>query len=110
MYSIIVYAILNNVFLKIILLLQQIQAQTIIIIHPGSMYLRIGRASDLNPNTLLNAVARRRLQGGLEYKDSFLPPMVPRVSLHLLKGYCVVSSKAFSIQLGIFLSRYNFVL
>ncbi|XP_015184816.1 PREDICTED: actin-related protein 8 [Polistes dominula] len=57
---------------------EQIQAQTIIIIHPGSMYLRMGRASDLNPCTLLNAVARRRLPGGVEYKDSFLPALVPR--------------------------------
>lgn len=59
---------------------QQIQAQTIIIIHPGSMYLRMGRASDLNPCTMLNAVARKRLAGGLEHKDSLLPPAVPRVS------------------------------
>ncbi|XP_012261111.1 actin-related protein 8 [Athalia rosae] len=57
---------------------EQIQAQTIIIIHPGSMNLRMGRASDLNPNTLLNAVARKRLQGGSEYKDPFLPPLVAR--------------------------------
>ncbi|XP_043505064.1 actin-related protein 8 isoform X1 [Polistes fuscatus] len=57
---------------------EQIQAQTIIIIHPGSMYLRMGRASDLNPCTLLNAVARKRLPGGVEYKDGFLPVLVPR--------------------------------
>lgn len=57
---------------------EQIQAQTIIIIHPGSMYLRMGRASDLNPCTILNAVARKRLPGGLEYKDSLLPSAIPR--------------------------------
>ena len=44
------------------------------------MYLRMGRASDLNPCTMLNAVARKRLPGGLEYKDSLLPQAVPRVS------------------------------
>lgn len=44
------------------------------------MYLRMGRASDLNPCTLLNAIARRRLSGGVEYKDGFLPVVVPRVS------------------------------
>lgn len=44
------------------------------------MYLRMGRASDLNPCTMLNAVARKRLIGGLEYEDSLLPPSVPRVS------------------------------
>ena len=57
--------------------------QTIIIIHPGSMYLRMGRASDLNPCTILNAVARKRLPGGLEYKDSLLPSAIPRVSLFI---------------------------
>lgn len=60
---------------------QQIQAQTVIIIHPGSLYLRIGRASDLNPFTLINAIARRRLSGGLEHKDTFLPSLVPRVRI-----------------------------
>ncbi|XP_050454299.1 actin-related protein 8 isoform X3 [Cataglyphis hispanica] len=55
---------------------EQIQAQTIIVIHPGSMYLRMGRASDLKPVTLLHAVARRRLPNGIKYKDSFLPPAV----------------------------------
>ncbi|KYN00766.1 Actin-related protein 8 [Cyphomyrmex costatus] len=55
---------------------QQIQAQTIIVIHPGSMYLRMGRASDLKPVTLLHAVARRRLPNGTRYKDNLLPPTV----------------------------------
>ncbi|KYN11816.1 Actin-related protein 8 [Trachymyrmex cornetzi] len=55
---------------------QQIQAQTIIVIHPGSMYLRMGRASDLKPITLLHAIARRRLPNGVKYKDSLLPPTV----------------------------------
>lgn len=58
---------------------QQIQAQTIVIIHPGSMNLRMGRASDLNPVTVLNAIARRRRPGGLTHNDPFLPPLVPRV-------------------------------
>lgn len=57
---------------------EQIQAQTIVIIHPGSVYLRMGRASDLNPCTILNAVARRRLPGGFAYKDNLLPLTVPR--------------------------------
>lgn len=59
--------------------LQQIQAQTIIVIHPGSLYLRIGRASDLNPHTLLHVVARRRLPSGAVHHDTFLPQQVPKV-------------------------------
>lgn len=59
--------------------LQQIQAQTIVVIHPGSLYLRIGRASDLNPHTLLHVVARRRLPSGSVHHDTFLPKQVPKV-------------------------------
>lgn len=45
----------------------------IIIIHPGSLYLRIGKASDLNPEMILNCVARRRKNKGAVYHDSILP-------------------------------------
>jgi len=62
---------------------QQIQAQTIIVIHPGSMYLRMGRASDLKPITLLHAVARRRLSNGTKYMDSLLPSTVTLVSIKM---------------------------
>ncbi|XP_063228540.1 actin-related protein 8 isoform X2 [Bacillus rossius redtenbacheri] len=55
-----------------------IQAQMIIVIHPGSLYLRIGRASDLNPHTLLHCVARKRLAGGLVHHDPFLPPQLAK--------------------------------
>ncbi|XP_036345387.1 actin-related protein 8-like [Rhagoletis pomonella] len=51
------------------------QAQRIIIIHPGSLYLRIGRASDLNPITILHAVAhlRRGNKNSQNHKDALLP-------------------------------------
>lgn len=49
-----------------------------IIIHPGSKYLRIGRASDVSPVTVLHAIARKRKPNGLIYKDPFLPPMIQR--------------------------------
>ncbi|XP_063988128.1 actin-related protein 8 [Diachasmimorpha longicaudata] len=57
---------------------EQIQAQTVIIIHPGSQNLKMGRASDLNPVNILNAIARKRLHGGFVYEDSFLPSSVPK--------------------------------
>lgn len=38
--------------------------------------MRIGRASDVNPCTVLHAIARQRLIGGLEHKDPFLPPRI----------------------------------
>lgn len=51
----------------------------IIIIHPGSLNLRIGRASDLNPHRILNAIARRRKPGGVVHRDPFLPLAVQKV-------------------------------
>ncbi|KAJ6636053.1 Actin-related protein 8 [Pseudolycoriella hygida] len=59
---------------------EQVQAQQIIIIHPGSFNLRIGRASDLNPHRILHAVARRRKPGATAYSDPFLPPSVTKVN------------------------------
>lgn len=58
---------------------QQMQSQSIIIIHPGSQNLRIGRASDLSPHLILHAVARRRLWNGKSYEDQLLPPSVQPV-------------------------------
>ncbi|KAK6629099.1 hypothetical protein RUM43_002916 [Polyplax serrata] len=55
---------------------EQMQSQSIIIIHPGSQNLRIGRASDLSPHLILHAVARRRLWNGKSYEDQLLPPSI----------------------------------
>ncbi|GAB0100566.1 Actin-related protein 8 [Sergentomyia squamirostris] len=57
---------------------EQIQAHMIIVIHPGSLNLRIGRASDLNPHRTLHAVARRRKPGGQIYNDHILPELTTR--------------------------------
>ncbi|XP_053687673.1 actin-related protein 8 [Sabethes cyaneus] len=55
---------------------EHLQAQNIIVIHPGSLYLRMGRASDVNPCRIMHAIARRRKPNGRAYKDSLLPPPV----------------------------------
>ncbi|KAJ8926028.1 hypothetical protein NQ315_009883 [Exocentrus adspersus] len=55
---------------------EQVHSKSIIVIHPGSLNLRIGRASDLNPLTVLHAVGRRRKPGGQNYRDAFLPERV----------------------------------
>ncbi|XP_058125454.1 actin-related protein 8 [Anopheles ziemanni] len=52
---------------------EHIQAQNIIVIHPGSHYLRIGRASDVDPVRILHAIARRRKPGGAVHRDCVLP-------------------------------------
>ncbi|KAG5865088.1 hypothetical protein JTB14_028192 [Gonioctena quinquepunctata] len=55
---------------------EQVHSKSIIVIHPGSLNLRIGRASDLNPLTVLHAIARRRLPYGHSYRDTFLPERI----------------------------------
>lgn len=64
---------------------EQVQAKSIIVIHPGSLNLRIGRASDLNPLTTLHAIARKRLPNGFEYTDSFLPERVDSTQIQELE-------------------------
>ncbi|XP_055533303.1 actin-related protein 8 [Wyeomyia smithii] len=55
---------------------EHLQAQNIIVIHPGSLYLRMGRASDVNPCRIIHAIARRRKPNGRVYRDSLLPPPI----------------------------------
>lgn len=57
---------------------QQFPSNRIIIIHPGSLYVRIGKASDLMPVKQLHCIARKRRHGGKIYRDSFVPPSVPK--------------------------------
>lgn len=49
----------------------------VIVIHPGSANLRIGRASDINCITIKNAVAIRGNIKGNVHRDPFLPVCVP---------------------------------
>jgi actin-related protein 8 len=51
-----------------------------IIIHPGSLYLRIGKADMLNPEIILNCVARRRKSNDPKFvhNDTLLPPTQPK--------------------------------
>ena len=45
-----------------------VDSSYIIIIQPGSKYLRIGRASDQYPKTILHAVARKRTKAASKVK------------------------------------------
>ncbi|XP_003217795.1 actin-related protein 8 [Anolis carolinensis] len=52
---------------------EQIQSNFIIVIHPGSTTLRIGRATDTLPISIPHVIARRHKQAGQSiYKDSWL--------------------------------------
>ncbi|XP_054261537.1 actin-related protein 8 isoform X2 [Macrosteles quadrilineatus] len=64
--------------------LEQLQKQTVIIIHPGSLYVRIGRASDSSPHTEVHAIARKRYPEGLRHHDPMLPPLAP-LSMEVLQ-------------------------
>ncbi|KPJ09840.1 Actin-related protein 8 [Papilio machaon] len=57
---------------------QQFPPNRIIVIHPGSLYVRIGRASDLLPVKQLHCIARKRQPGGKIYRDLFVPPSIPK--------------------------------
>ena len=56
--------------------LSEILTANTIIIHPGSLYLRLGRGSDSRPVKVLHAIARRRKEKGKFYRDEFLIPQV----------------------------------
>lgn len=54
-------------------LLQQIQSNFVVVIHPGSRMLRIGRATDTLPVTIPHVIARRHKQSGQpRYEDAWL--------------------------------------
>ncbi|KAG5680111.1 hypothetical protein PVAND_009637 [Polypedilum vanderplanki] len=56
-----------------------------IIIHPGSLYLRIGKADMTNPEVILNCVARRRKSNDPKYihNDTLLPESNVKVTKEL---------------------------
>ncbi|XP_047234766.1 actin-related protein 8 isoform X2 [Girardinichthys multiradiatus] len=52
---------------------EQIQSNFVVVIHPGSRTLRIGRATDTLPVTVPHVIARRHRQGGqTKYEDAWL--------------------------------------
>nr|KAF6419826.1 actin related protein 8 [Molossus molossus] len=52
---------------------EQIQSNFIVVIHPGSTTLRIGRATDTLPASIPHVIARRHKQQGQPlYKDNWL--------------------------------------
>ena len=57
---------------------EEVDGSTIVVIHPGSRFLRIGLASDPVPIKMLNAIARRRRNNNPAYQreDPFIIPKV----------------------------------
>jgi len=57
---------------------------SVVVIHPGSMYLRIGRVSDTFPHTVPHCIARHRTSPtvGQNYEDNWLLRPEHKVKLH----------------------------
>ncbi|CAG0921230.1 unnamed protein product [Notodromas monacha] len=53
---------------------ERVAPEHVVVFHPGSKYLRLGRASDVSANTILHAIARRRKPDGIEHNDPFHVP------------------------------------
>ncbi|KAF4527672.1 hypothetical protein B566_EDAN015129 [Ephemera danica] len=60
------------------MLSEYVPPQQIVVLHPGSQNLRIGLATDLNPQTMLHVIARRLLPTGTFYRDPLLPQEVEK--------------------------------
>ena len=59
---------------------------SVIIIHPGSLYLRLGRASDPNPKKMLHAIARRRKIEKFKHSDPLIVNKNPDVNLAIVEN------------------------
>ncbi len=68
------------------LLIQPIQASSIVIIHPGSTNLRLGRAADAFPHTVPHCIARRHKHPAKQtrYEDTWLTRTDSTVSYLML--------------------------
>ena len=62
---------------------------SVVVIHPGSLYLRIGRVSDTFPHTIPHCIARRRKSpaAGPNYEDSWLLRPEHKVTLHVSQSF-----------------------
>ena len=54
--------------------LSDMMTANVVVIQPGSLYLRIGAGCDSSPVKVLHAIARRRRDGGRPYHDPLLVP------------------------------------
>lgn len=81
------YVYSDHLKIYIFYLLQQIQSKFVIVIHPGSRTLRIGRATDTLPVTVPHVIARRHKQSGqLRYEDAWLL----REGLNVHDTHCII--------------------
>ena len=54
--------------------LSDMMTANVVVIQPGSLYVRLGAGCDSSPVKVLHAIARRRTGGGRPYHDPLLVP------------------------------------
>jgi actin-related protein 8 len=84
---------------------EDVDSSTIIVIHPGSRFLRIGLASDPAPKKLLHAIARKRKNNNPAYNrvDPFVIPKVNEsLLLFLIEYEYAISFSTFSCSQACF--------
>ena len=54
--------------------LSDMMTANVVVIQPGSLYLRLGKGCDVTPVKVVHAIARRRKEGGEVHQDSLLVP------------------------------------
>lgn len=78
---------------------EPIQGATTIVIHPGSFYLRIGRASDAFPHTVPHVIGRRRKDPcGSTYED---PLLVPQLNVYQDRDLSATMENTLTSVIGI---------
>ena len=73
----------NN--LKMSETLNDMMSANVVIIHPGSLYLRIGKGSETSPTKIVHAIARRRKPEGVASQDQLLIPQESNFPIHSFK-------------------------
>ena len=66
--------LISGTFPYIICFLQPVHGNAIVVIQPGSLNLRLGRAADTFPHSIPHCIARRHKQPGKQnqYEDPYL--------------------------------------
>ena len=85
-------------------LIQPIQGTAIVIIHPGSQNLYIGRAADSYPHIVPHCIAWKHANPGQQhfYQDPWL--VRPECLVSILQYFCFLGLQEYSIQ---YLIRYS---
>jgi hypothetical protein len=101
------YCIFSENYLKMSETLNDMMSANVVIIHPGSLYLRIGKGSDTSPTKIVHAIARRRKPEGVARQD---PLLIPQESYFSIHSFNIITKSGIPIwQLFPKLLSFNFI-